>query len=280
MTQSSYFDYSWLLPRRLLADEALKTGVLEGELRVPGAVGPLRVDLLIHSGTARVGTRGRLPEDGRVPTRLKWLVRQLQKADEAPSDLQVSIEWSGRSTESSALLRQLDDSHNPLLRLATGEMIAAPNEPRSFRLERAYRLKKGRGKSTSRILEGIQNDVEDFYRRVVEHLAPWVRPAPRYKEQESSRRQEGPEAGFDQAPAAGDDAEIAAAVPAAGDPQAVLGRRASDDTTLNDDDSFAAPVPADRQLPSGAGPANTDQRLNRADATPGAAARAEEGGTE
>ena len=56
-------------------------------------------------------------------------------------------------------------------------------------------------------------------------VRPAVRPAPHYREQESSRRQEGPEAGFDHAPAAGDYAEIAVA----GEAQDDLDHRASDD---------------------------------------------------
>ncbi len=45
-------------------------------------------------------------------------------------------------------------------------------------------LPRGKGRSTAPVLEGIAQGVEDFYKRVVEGLRPYVPPAPQLPKEE------------------------------------------------------------------------------------------------
>jgi hypothetical protein len=51
--------------------------------------------------------------------------------------------------------------------------------PRRFLLEWTRPLQNGRNRSTTAVLKGVSDDLEGFYRRVVQRLEAYVPPAPK-----------------------------------------------------------------------------------------------------
>ncbi len=66
--------------------------------------------------------------------------------------------------------------------------------PRKFVIEWSTALRKGRGRSSAKVLEGIAADLERFYREVVEQLVPYVPRAAKLPKQEPEASGPEPEA--------------------------------------------------------------------------------------
>ena len=163
-----------------LTEIALKTGCLTGVLKVPRAVSDVAVDVLLQARTVRYRVSLDPPDEGRTKTRLNWLTRQLLKLDSAPSSLVLTVEWDRRGVASRTTLGELQRRGTDVL-LNNTEGMAVPKEamPRRFVLEWPTELRKSRGRSSIRVLDGISTDLERFYQDVVEQLVPFAPRAAR-----------------------------------------------------------------------------------------------------
>ena len=157
---------------------ALDGGVLTGALRVPDAIGDLRLELMLQGKVVRYSVSFRAPGEGRTKTRLNWLLREL-RGEDLPSGLKLRVDWDKRRLYSEAKFDALQEDHTPLLVGPGGEPIPGECLPRAFTLSWATGLAKGRGRSGGHVLAGVSAGVERFYRQVIEGLVPYVPRAPR-----------------------------------------------------------------------------------------------------
>jgi hypothetical protein len=165
--------------KRLLS-KALETGCLEGDLRIPDAVGDVSLSVNLQSKVVRYSVEVKAPTEGRAPTRINWLLRQL-KAETAPRDLKVTVEWDQRRLCSRSELPEALADVTCLMRDHSRQPIPKDALPKRFVLEWTVGLQKGRGRSTAPVLDGISKSLERFYRDVVEGLVPFVPKAPRLR---------------------------------------------------------------------------------------------------
>lgn len=169
-------DSRWHLQK--LVSEALGSSALSGTLRIPDAVGDVRLDLFLHSRCVRYGVDIAAPNRGRQATRVRWLARQLQGLD-LPAGLLVDVRWAGRIPVTTVPGSIFIEQPESVLSDRSGAPIAKDVVPKAFTLHWTTKLRSSRGRSSSSVLEGVSEGLEDFYRRVVEKLVPFVPRAPR-----------------------------------------------------------------------------------------------------
>jgi hypothetical protein len=168
-------DAAGRVPR--LAAEAAKTGCLEGSLRIPDAVGDLEVAVSLQARSVRLAVEVDAPTEGRTLTRVNWLLRQLKGcADRA---LLIRVKWDRRGLETHAQLADALQDPSLLVKDDRRQPLSGDVSPRLMRLEANFPLPKGKGKSTTRVLDGLAKECEAFYADVMQGLVPFVPRAPK-----------------------------------------------------------------------------------------------------
>ena len=163
------------------------TGQLQGAVRVPGAVAPIKVTADLRAGLIHCGVTVPAPREGRPVTRVNWLVRQLKTA---PGQLciQPTTAWQrGRGPA-----RSLEDARtDPKL------LVEDPaHELRSFTLSLSWNAGPARGQGRGSFVDSVIAAVDKFYTEVVQHIKPWASAPPKIHGNEGSV-QEGPIPGED-----------------------------------------------------------------------------------
>lgn len=166
---------------------AIKNGKLSGLLRIPDAAGDLSVVVLLASRSVQYSIKVEAPTDGKAITRIKWILKQLNRGD-VPDGLVFQVDW-GWGICSQAQIGDLKGGVDRLLWDSNDQNLPSKALPRSFSLMWTIGLRKGKAHSTAPVLEGIDRGVEDFYRRVVEGLQPHVRKAPQLPEEEPRKEE-------------------------------------------------------------------------------------------
>ncbi len=161
-----------------LVSEAVDDGTLSGVLKIPDAAGNLLIDVFLHSRSVRYGLTMSAPTEGRQTTRVNWLAKQLRGLD-ILTDLQITANWSARGLTTTAPAREFIRDSGLLLIDRAGAALNKELHPRSFGIHWTTKLKACRGRSSAPVLEGISEELERFYRQIVENLEPYVPPAPR-----------------------------------------------------------------------------------------------------
>jgi len=161
-----------------LCSDVLDRARLTADVRIPDAASDVSLELALQSQVIRFSVELQAPAEGRQQTRVNWLVRQL-RGGEIPQDLVVKVEWDRKGLVSQAKAVDAQQDSSCLLRDGHRQPIADVAMPRRFVLEWTRSLQKGRGRSTSAVLEGISSDLEAFYGRVVEQLVAYVPLAPK-----------------------------------------------------------------------------------------------------
>ena len=165
------------LTRRELLEPALRSqavasglvsrAVLDGGLRIPGAVGTVTVAADLKAGRLSCSVDVDAPREGRALTRVNWLLRQLKAA---PDNVRVdAFAQYARGASTSELLR--DARANP--QLLVGD---ARREPRSFRLTLAGPMGTKRGQGRGSFVTSVTELLDTFYADVVETIRPWAPP--------------------------------------------------------------------------------------------------------
>lgn len=158
--------------------EALANGVLTGALKIPGAIGDLGIEVMLHGRKVRYSVGFRAPDEGKMKTRLTWLLRQLRERD-LPPGTKVQVDWDQRRLTSEAALSELREDHAPLLVDLRGQPIPRDAMPKAFQVSWTTGLARGRGRAGGHVLVGISAGFERFYREVIEGLIPFVPKAPK-----------------------------------------------------------------------------------------------------
>lgn len=164
---------------RRLVDE----GVMAGAVRVPDAVGDLRLEADLRSQQLTTSVALDAPRDRRPTAALNWLLRQVK---EAPDDLRMGARFAQARETTALLLGEAREQPKALL-----SQTDAKREPRelSLALSRPLGRKRGRGKG-SFVTETMAQTI-DFYREIVQDLRAWSPTAPKLR-QEAPERPETP----------------------------------------------------------------------------------------
>lgn len=165
---------------------ALNDQQLSGTFRVPHAAGDMSVVVLLPARSVQYVLDVKAPTEGRPKTQLKWIIKQLASG-EVPDDLVVHVDW-GYRVSSQAPVVEAEQQIEALLWDSNKQPISTKSEPRCFYLRRTTALAKGKGRSTAGVLEGIAQGMEDFYRRVVEKVKPYVQKAPQMPREERDQQ--------------------------------------------------------------------------------------------
>jgi hypothetical protein len=169
------------LSRKELSDPALRTqtlseslvtsGLLDGGLKIPNAIGTVQVtaDLRATKLTAWVDLEA--PREGRVTTRIAWLLRQLK---DAPDGLRIDAYSMHSRAGVSALLRDI--------RLKPDLLIEDPKkELKSFRLALTIPMGTKRAQGKGSFVTSTLTLLDLFYGSVVQNLKPWSAAAPKLR---------------------------------------------------------------------------------------------------
>jgi hypothetical protein len=147
------------------------TGELAASLRVPDAVAPIELVANLRARQVTTSVILAAPDEGRQPTRIKWLLRQLRGADPR---LRLTASFANTRDTSSVLLSEALEQPERLL-CATDRR----RDIKSFEiaLTRGLGLKAGRG--TGSFIGETRAQLFDFYGDVVQDIVGWQRKAPR-----------------------------------------------------------------------------------------------------
>jgi hypothetical protein len=151
-----------------------ETGVLETVLRVPAAVGDIRIQADLRAKRTLVSVEVDAPAEGRPKSRINWLLRQLADASD---DLRIDASFPSARQTTSELLGTVRE--NP-------ELLQYPQDPsrppRSFRLTLARQMGQKRGKEEGSFVRETRVQTFDFYRHLVQNLKAWQPRAPKLRE--------------------------------------------------------------------------------------------------
>ncbi len=214
--------------------ELVERGCFNGALRIPGAAGDLELVADLRSGRMHVSVNLDAPNEGRQPTRVNWLLRQLK---EAPPQLRLES-WSHMSRHSMSELLST-------AREAPDKLVEDPKKNlRTFRITATSALGAKRGAGRGGFIDSVVSAVNGFYESVAQDLRPWVPKAPQL-----------PTAGRTAAEAAGIDRTTIS-----DDAPASEGADPSDAELPADDGRADRPV-SDERAPTAWAPPTPDNRI-------------------
>lgn len=149
-------------------------GGLEAVLRIPDAVGDVRLRADLRARQTLTGVTVDAPREGRVSSRINWLLRQL---GDAPKDLRVEVSYpNARETTSAMLSQALEDP---------AKLLYPPDprrEPRTFILTLVRPMGSKRGKAEGSFVRETRAQTFDFYGDLVQNLKLWQARPPKLRE--------------------------------------------------------------------------------------------------
>jgi stress response protein SCP2 len=185
--------------RRAAADPAARTALhvksladqgkpVDAPLRIPGAVGPLKLTADIRTGQVETGVDVAAPQEGRPLTRVNWLLRQLS---EAPSGLRID-----------ALAEASSDSRCELLDKARQDpkLLVPDSGRKGYALSLTQPLGTKREIGRGGFITSIHGAVDAFYRDVMQSIRPWSPPPPKPPAHDAAAGEDQPEATDDGSP--------------------------------------------------------------------------------
>lgn len=156
------------LTKALAAD-----GVLDAVIRVPDAVGDLRLRADLRARRTLTSVALDAPREGRATSRINWLLRQL---GEASDDLRVEVAYPNARETRSCLLSQVRSEPECLLYPPDTK-----REPRGFILTLGRPLGSKRGKAEGSFVRETRAQTFDFYRDLVQNLKLWRARPPKLR---------------------------------------------------------------------------------------------------
>jgi len=151
------------------------TGALDAVMRVPDAVGDLRIRADLRARQTLTSVTVEAPREGRAKPRINWLLRQL---GDAAGDLRVEVVYPSARETTSALLSQAREEPERLL-----HPVDPKREPRTFILTLARPMGQKRGKAEGSFVSEIRAQLFAFYRDLVQNLKAWQAPPPKLREE-------------------------------------------------------------------------------------------------
>lgn len=175
-----------VMSRRELADPALRTqtlvaglcerGQLTGAIRIPDTIGPLEITADLRAGQITCLVDVEAPRDGRLTTRINWLLRQLRSA---PDGVRIEVFAAhARGAGTAELLRDVRDDPTKLI----GDPA---KEPRLFRVALTSPMGSKRGRGRATFIDSVLQAIDDFYASVMQNLKAWTATPPKLRQTEA-----------------------------------------------------------------------------------------------
>jgi hypothetical protein len=158
-------------------DDAVKQlageGTLTAVLRVPDAIGDIRLRADLRSRQTFTSVTIEAPREGRAKPRINWLLRQL---DQAPADLRIEAAFPNARETTGVLLGDAREEPEKLLYPADPK-----REPRSFTITLGRTMGQKRGKTEGSFVRETRAQTFDFYRDIVQQLKTWQARPPKLR---------------------------------------------------------------------------------------------------
>lgn len=149
----------------------MRTGALNGGLRIPNAVGPVEITADIRASRLTASVELLAPAEGRATTRINWLVRQLKDASDG---VRIDAGALHSRADTSALLKAVRDKPEVLVEDPKREL-------RTFRIALSAPMGTKRGDGRGSFVTSVLDLLDDFYRSVVQNLKPWTAGPPKLR---------------------------------------------------------------------------------------------------
>ena len=148
------------------------SGTLDATLRVPDAVGELRIRADLRSRQTSTSVIVDAPREGRVRSRITWFLRQL---DDAPPALVIEARYPYGGNVP-ATVSQAKENPDVLLNPQDPK-----REPKVFVLTLNRPMGQKRGRSEGSFVRDTSGQTIVFYHDLVQNLKAWQAPAPKIK---------------------------------------------------------------------------------------------------
>ncbi len=149
-------------------------GTLTAVLRVPDAVGDLRIRADLRARRTLTSVTIDAPREGKAKPRINWLLRQLV---DAPADLQIEAAFPNARQTTSELLSVVREQPDKLLHPTDSK-----REPKSFIVTLGRPMGQKRGKAEGSFVRETRSQTFDFYRDIVQRLKAWQARPPKLRE--------------------------------------------------------------------------------------------------
>ncbi|MGH8573739.1 MAG: stress response protein, partial [Gammaproteobacteria bacterium] len=156
--------------------ELAEHGPLTASLRVPDAVGDIRIRADLRARRTLTSVTIDAPREGRAKPRINWLLRQLA---DAPVDLRVEAAFPNARQTTSELLTDARAEPEQLLYPSDPK-----REPKAFTVTLARPMGQKRGKAEGSFVRETRAQTFDFYRDIVQQLKAWQGRPPKLREQD------------------------------------------------------------------------------------------------
>jgi hypothetical protein len=156
--------------------ELAEQGTLTASLRVPDAVGDIRIRADLRARRTLTSVTIEAPREGRAKPRINWLLRQLA---DAPGDLRIEAAFPNARQTTSELLADAREDPEKLL-----YPTERRREPRAFTVTLARPMGQKRGKTEGSFVRETRAQTFDFYRDIVQQLKPWQARPPKLRPQD------------------------------------------------------------------------------------------------
>jgi hypothetical protein len=174
---------------------------LTAELEIPNAASPMSVTADFRRRTLDISMSLNVPRDKkRAKSCITWALRQLDSEIDGAERIVIKVQWPRRTPDTSATLQQAIEDPSILL---------APNAkelPSRFEII-AVRDLAGRFRGAKTFVEEVTTAVPDFYKKIGQHLSPWVPAPPKVKSTSTNSSETSPPK------VAGDQEEASSATP-------------------------------------------------------------------
>lgn len=225
-----------------LEENLTANGVLDGTLRIPGAVGDLTVAADLRARQVTTRTVVSAPTDRGNRARVTWLLRQL--GPETPKDLMIEA-WPRMARQPLvASLAAAEENKDLLLDPDRRDLLR-------FGLVRRTEMGQNRkdGGRSPGFIERTTEAIDTFYGSVVQQIVPWAARPP--KARPATRRSDGITEPIEDTEALADAIEVARAVGSTD-----LGAIETDDAATSDE-TVEAPIQVPTALESAPPPVDS-----------------------
>lgn len=166
-----------------VSNDLTTKSILTGAIRIPHAAGQIVVSADLRAGQISCHIDISAPGEGRPPTRVKWLTRQLKEAsDDVRIEAFVAHGRGAGATELLGVVRQ-----EPLA------VVPDPKkELRTFRVATTVTMGTKRGRGRGAFIDTVLDALNEFYREVVQHLKAWRAAPPRMRQLPAADVESGP----------------------------------------------------------------------------------------
>lgn len=158
-----------------LASSLATAGLLDGGILIPNTAGALRLAADLRASRVSCSVELDAPREGRAQTRVKWLVRQL---DRGPTDLKLeAAALHQRGPAASALLEAVREDSTVLIDDAKQEL-------RRFKLTLTRPMGSKRGQGRGSFSDSVLDLLDEFYGSVMQNLKAWSARPPKLRQPE------------------------------------------------------------------------------------------------